>query len=64
MNRKDLGDDLVLVEPYELPTTAGTPEAVVKERELISLLGPDCFYDHERQALPTRLPVLPPIPAP
>lgn len=56
--RKSLGEDLVLVQPYELPTAAGTEEGIARERELISLLGPECFYDHERLALPTRRPFL------
>jgi hypothetical protein len=56
--RKPLGEDLVLVQPYELPTEAGTEAGIARERELISLLGPECFYDHERHTLPTRRPVL------
>ncbi|MCY1075371.1 hypothetical protein [Archangium lansingense] len=56
--RKPLGEDLVLVQPYELPTEAGTETGMARERELISLLGPECFYDHERRTLPTRRPVL------
>jgi hypothetical protein len=31
---------------------------MARERELISLLGPECFYDHEHHTLPTRRPVL------
>jgi hypothetical protein len=57
--RQDLGDDVVLVQPYELPSQADTPEGDARERELISLLGPECFYDHERHLKPTRLPSLP-----
>ena len=56
--RKPLGEDIVLVQPYELPTAAGTESGIARERELISLLGPECFYDHERLTLPTRRPVL------
>jgi hypothetical protein len=56
--RKPLGEDLVLVQPYELPTEAGTEAGRARERELISLLGPECFYDHERHILPTRRPTL------
>jgi hypothetical protein len=56
--RKSLGEDLVLVQPYELPTAAGTEAGIARERELISLLGPECFYDHEHHTLPTRRPVL------
>ena len=58
---KPLGEDLVLVQPYELPTVAGTEAGLARERELISLLGPECFYDHERHTLPTRRPVLDPL---
>jgi hypothetical protein len=57
--KQDLGDDIVLVQPYELPTQAGTPEAVERERQLIAQLGPECFYDHERHLKPTRVPDLP-----
>jgi hypothetical protein len=53
-----LGDDLVLVQPYELPSQAGSPEADARERECVELLGPECFYDHERHRPPTRRPVL------
>jgi hypothetical protein len=56
--RKPLGEDLVLVQPYELPTEAGTEAGRARERELISLLGPECFYDHEHHTLPLRRPVL------
>ncbi|QRN96897.1 hypothetical protein JRI60_49360 [Archangium violaceum] len=56
--RKPLGEDIVLVQPYELPTEAGTESGIARERELISLLGAECFYDHERLTLPTRRPVL------
>jgi hypothetical protein len=53
----------MLVQPYELPTQAGTPEGESRERQLISLLGADCFYEHERHVKPTRRPVLaPPVP--
>ncbi|WP_108073188.1 hypothetical protein [Vitiosangium sp. GDMCC 1.1324] len=55
---KRLGEDIVLVQPYELPTDAGTETGIARERELISLLGPECFYDHEHRTLPTRRPVL------
>ncbi|KFA93810.1 hypothetical protein Q664_07000 [Archangium violaceum Cb vi76] len=56
--RQTLGDDIVLVQPYELPTEAGTESGMAREREFISLLGPECFYDHEHHTLPTRRPVL------
>ncbi|WNG49673.1 hypothetical protein F0U60_40305 [Archangium minus] len=55
---KQFGEDIVLVQPYELPTEAGTETGIARERELISLLGPECFYDHEHRTLPTRRPVL------
>ena len=56
--RQKLGEDIVLVQPYELPTQASTEAGMARERELISLLGPECFYDHEHHTLPTRRPVL------
>ncbi len=58
--RQELSDELVLVQPYELPTQAGTPEGNERERQLISLLGPECFYDHEHHVKPTRRPELGP----
>jgi hypothetical protein len=60
--RQELSDELVLVQPYELPTQAGTPEGDARERQLISLLGPECFYDHQRHVKPARRPELgPPV---
>ena len=56
--RQDLGGGITLVQPYELPTQAGTPEGEARERELIAHLGPECFYDHSRHLKPTRLPEL------
>jgi hypothetical protein len=56
--KQDLGGGIVLVQPYELPAQAGTPEAAARERELIAHLGPECFYDHERHLKPTRVPDL------
>lgn len=56
--RQDLGEGIVLVQPYELPTEAGTPEAEARERQLIANLGPECFYDHAHHTKPTRVPVL------
>jgi len=56
--RQSLGEDIVLVQPYALPTEAGTEAGLARERELISLLGPECFYDHAHHTLPTRRPVL------
>ncbi|HEX8700668.1 MAG TPA: hypothetical protein VF815_17590 [Myxococcaceae bacterium] len=61
-SKQDLGDGIILVQPYELPTQAGTPEGVAAERQLISQLGPECFYDHERHLKPTRRPELPHLP--
>jgi hypothetical protein len=58
--RKPLGDGLVLVQPYELPTDAGSESGDARERALIEHLGPECFYDHARHLKPTRLPVLDP----
>ena len=57
-HRKSLGDGLVLVQPYELPTEAGTEQGNTRERALIEHLGSECFYDHERHTPPTRRPVL------
>jgi len=57
---RDLGG-IWLVEPYDSPELAGTDEARARERELIQILGPECFYDQERDTKATRtldLPVL------
>jgi hypothetical protein len=56
--RERLAEELVLVQPYALPTEAGTEAGIARERELLSLLGPECFYDHEHHTLPSRRPVL------
>ncbi len=61
--KEELGGGVVLVQPYEDPSMAGTHEGVRRERSLIEHLGPDCFYDHERHLKPTRLPDLPPVSA-
>ncbi len=58
--RKSLGDGLVLVQPYELPSDAGTTHGDARERSLIEHLGPDCFYDHTHHLKPSRLPLLAP----
>ncbi len=58
----DLGGDLVLVQPYELPTQAMTPEADATEARLITVLGPECFYDPQRHQKPTRVPAFFPAP--
>jgi hypothetical protein len=57
--KQDLGEGLVLVQPYEQPGEAGTPEGVARERQIIEHLGPECFYDHEHHRKPTRVPDLP-----
>jgi hypothetical protein len=57
--KQDVGDGIVLVQPYELPTQAETPEGVERERQLVAHLGPECFYDHERHLKPTRVLDLP-----
>lgn len=58
--RQELSGDLMLVQPYELPTQAETEEGDARERQLLSLLGPECFYDFERHVKPTRRPELGP----
>jgi hypothetical protein len=55
---RSLGDELVLVQPYELPSSALTDEGRAREHSLIQLLGPDCFYDHQHHSPPSRLPLL------
>lgn len=62
--RTDLGDDIVLVEPYPLPSDAETEEGKARERALIEHLGPECFYDHERHTAPTRRPDVSSLPRP
>jgi hypothetical protein len=57
-----LGEGRVLVQPYELPGEAGSDEARARERQLIQLLGPECFYDPEHHEKPTRKPELAPDP--
>ncbi len=56
--RQDLGNGLVLVQPYALPSDAGTEQGNAQERSLIEHLGPECFYDHSRHLKPSRVPVL------
>ena len=58
--RTSLGEELVLVQPYALPSDAGTQQGEARERALIAHLGPECFYNHEHHTPPTRLPVLGP----
>ncbi|MCP3140089.1 hypothetical protein [Pyxidicoccus xibeiensis] len=55
---QELGSDIALVQPYELPTQAMTPEGDAAEQRLITVLGPECFYDHEQHRKPTRVPDL------
>jgi len=57
---RELGDGLTLVQPYALPTQAMTPEGDAAEARLITVLGPECFYDHQRHRKPTRVPDLSP----
>jgi hypothetical protein len=57
-HRQDLGHGLVLVQPYALPSEAGTEQGNAQERSLIEHLGPECFYDHARHLKPSRVPVL------
>ena len=59
--KQQLAGGIVLVQPYELPTQAGTPEGDARERQLIAHLGPECFYDHQRHLKPTRVPELAPV---
>ena len=54
--RTSLGEELVLVQPYALPSDAGTQQGEARERALIAHLGPECFYAHEHHTPPTRLP--------
>jgi hypothetical protein len=56
--RQDLGNGLVLLQPYALPSDAGTEQGEARERSLIEHLGPECFYDHVRHLKPPRVPVL------
>jgi hypothetical protein len=55
-----LGGGLVLVQPYERPSQAMTPEGDAAEARLITVLGPECFYDFQRHQKPTRVPELTP----
>jgi hypothetical protein len=58
--RRELGGDIVLVQPYERPTQAMTREGDAAEQRLITVLGPECFYDTEQHRKPTRVPELSP----
>jgi hypothetical protein len=35
-----------------------TPEGDASEQRLITVLGPECFYDHVHHRKPTRVPEL------
>ncbi|RKH98415.1 hypothetical protein D7Y13_28755 [Corallococcus praedator] len=54
--RQALDGGLVLVQPYELPTQAMTPDGDAAEARLIATLGPASFYDHQTNAMPLRVP--------
>lgn len=54
--RQSLGGGLVLVQPYELPTQAMTPEGDAAEGQLIATLGRDAFFDLPTLTKPTRVP--------
>jgi hypothetical protein len=59
---QDLDANHLLVQPYPLPTQALTPEGAATEQRLITVLGPECFYDPLHHRKPTRLPVLATLP--
>jgi len=52
----DQGDGVVLVQPYPLPSDAETPQGQQQEAHLLSLLGPEHFYDFQTHSLPKRRP--------
>ncbi|MHA7628292.1 hypothetical protein [Corallococcus sp. M7] len=54
--RQSLDGGLVLVQPYELPTQAMTPEGDATEGQLITTLGRDAFFDLATLTKPTRVP--------
>ncbi|WP_375756695.1 hypothetical protein [Corallococcus exercitus] len=54
--RQSLDGGLVLVQPYELPTQAMTPEGDAAESQLIATLGRDAFFDLPTLTKPTRVP--------
>jgi len=54
----DQGDGVVLVQPYPLPSDAETPQGQQQEAHLLSLLGPEHFYDFQTHSLPKRRPRL------
>jgi len=54
----DLGDGLAFVQPYQQPEEALTPRSREMEERLVSLLGPEHFYDFTTHQLPKRQPRL------
>ncbi|RUO89419.1 hypothetical protein D7Y11_30405 [Corallococcus sp. AB018] len=54
--RQSLDGGLVLVQPYELPTQAMTPEGDAAEGQLIATLGRESFFDLPTLTKPTRVP--------
>ncbi|NPD27331.1 hypothetical protein [Corallococcus exiguus] len=54
--RQSLDGGLVLVQPYELPTQAMTPEGDAAESQLIATLGRESFFDLPTLTKPTRVP--------
>ncbi|GMU04442.1 hypothetical protein [Corallococcus caeni] len=54
--RQSLDGGLVLVQPYELPTQAMTPEGDTAESQLIATLGREAFFDLPTLTKPTRVP--------
>jgi hypothetical protein len=57
--KQELDGGIVLVQPYELPTQAMTPDGDAAEQQLCSQLGSACFYDQQRGLMPTHVPDLP-----
>ncbi|RKG95123.1 hypothetical protein D7X32_40005 [Corallococcus carmarthensis] len=54
--RQSLDGGFVLVQPYELPTQAMTPEGDAAEAQLIATLGREAFFDLPTLTKPTRVP--------
>ncbi|WP_147445736.1 hypothetical protein [Corallococcus aberystwythensis] len=54
--RQSLDGGLVLVQPYELPTQAMTPEGDAAESQLIATLGREAFFDLPTLTKPSRVP--------
>ncbi|CAM3083875.1 hypothetical protein G4177_05060 [Corallococcus sp. ZKHCc1 1396] len=55
-HRQALDGGIVLVQPYELPTQAMTPDGDAAEARLITALGPESFFDLPTLTRPTRVP--------